>query len=169
VGILLSQPAQARPIEVDTGRWRLELQGVDVVHSSKTDREDDYFVSGSIEYEMETSLPHLNFGVRAYPLFAYQAKDDIFGVAAGITFRYYQHADTRDGFYAEAGSGPIWLSHHLEGNSTRVNFLNELGVGYKFSHAPWSLSLKYQHISNAGTGSDNAGVNGISLGVAYTF
>jgi hypothetical protein len=165
-----SAPAEARPIEIDEGRWRLELQGAAAVHSSKTDREGDYYVTGSAEYEMPTRLDGLNFGLRMYPLFAYRAEeDDIYGVAAGITFRFYQNADTRDGLYAEAGTGPVWLSHHLEGNSTRVNFLNELGVGYKFPDNPWSVSLKYQHISNASTGNDNAGVNAFSLGVGYTF
>lgn len=162
------ETASANPLEVGEGRWRIELQCVDVIPSSGSD--GNYYATGSIEYEMPTRLDHLNFGIRAYPLFTYRADvDDIYGVAAGITFRSYQHTESRDGFYLEAGSGPIWLSRELEGNSSRVNFLSELGAGYKFRDNPWSLSLKYQHISNAGLGDENAGVNAVSFGVGYTF
>ena len=62
--------AFARPIDFDAGHWRLELQGAGAVHSSKTDREGDYFVSGSVEYESPW-LQHVAFGIRAYPLFIY--------------------------------------------------------------------------------------------------
>jgi hypothetical protein len=167
VALFVCDTAQARPIEVDAGHWRLELQGVDVIDPSGSD--GDFYVSGSVEYEMPTALDHLNFGLRAYPLFVYGGDDNTYAVAAGFTLRCYQHAVTRDGFYAEIGSGPIWLSRELEGNSSRVNFLSELGLGYKFPDKPWSLSLKYQHISNAGLSDNNKGVNAISFGVGYTF
>lgn len=162
--------AQARPIEVEDGWWRLEIQGVAVIHSKKTDREGDFYGSGYVEYEMPTAAERLTFGLRAYPLFVYEAEQDtIFGVAGGFSLRLYQNAENKDGFYAEAGSNVLWHSHHFTENSTRINFLSELGLGYKFPDNPWNISLKYQHISNASTGNDNAGVNGFSLGVGYRF
>lgn len=170
VGLLSGLPAQGRPIEVEEGWWRLELQGVGVIHSKKTDREGDAFVTGNVEYEMPTALDHLTVGVRAYPLFVYKAEDDmIYGVAAGLTLRLYVDAEAREGMYAEAGVSVLWHSRHFSENSSRVNFLDELGVGYKFRESPWNVSVKYQHISNAGLGSENAGVNSFSLGVGYRF
>lgn len=164
------RPAQARPIEVDEGMWRLELQGAAALHSKKTDREGDSFLTGSVEYEMPTAIPRLTVGLRGYPLFVYRDEDHtILGAAAGFTLRLYQHPDTKDGLYAEAGSALLWHSRHFDGNSTRVNFLSELGFGYKFPDNPWNISLKYQHISNASTGNDNAGVNAVSLGFGYRF
>ena len=162
------RPAEAKLLDLPEGRFRLEIQAADVVHSKKEERGDDYFFSGSVEYEMPKGS-RFTLGIRAYPLWYYSEPHPIYGVAAGVVFRWYQHKDTYDGFYAEAGVAPLWHSHHFAGNSTRVNFLDELGVGYKFAESPWSVSLKYQHLSNAGLGSDNAGVNAISLGVGYTF
>jgi hypothetical protein len=166
--IFLPGRADARDLDLPEGRWRIELQGVDVIHSKKEERDDDFFFTGNVEYEMPVRI-HLTIGVRAYPLFYYSEPHPIYGVGAGLVLRLYQHGETYDGLYAEAGSAPIWHSHHFPGNSTRINFLNELGLGYKFRNKPWSISLKYQHISNASTGNDNAGVNGVSLGIGYTF
>ncbi len=163
---IVSGSAAARPLDIEQGRWRIELQGADVLHSKKTDREGDYFVSGSVEYEIPVRI-HLTLSVRAYPLFIYPEPEPIYGVAAGIAFRWYPREDHK-GFYAEAGVAPLWTSRYFNENSSRINFLDELGVGYRFEK-DWHLSVKYQHISNAGLGSDNAGVNAISLGIGYTF
>ena len=164
----LALPAFGQGFSPPDGRWRIELQGADVFHSDKADREGNYFVTGSAEYEMPIRM-HLTLGLRAYPLFYYREPESVFGVAGGIDFRWYPTSESQDGFYAEAGTALLWQSRNFPGNSLRVNFLNELGIGYAFPDTPWSVSLKYQHISNAGLGSHNSGVNGLSMGVGYRF
>lgn len=166
--VVLQPQATARPIDFDAGHWRLELQGAGAVHSSKTDREGDYYVTASVEYESPW-LRHVAFGIRAYPLFLYPEPQPIYGAALGLVFRFYRDPSMDKGWYAEAGVAPMWHSRYFSDNSSRLNFLDELGIGYKFPHNPWHISAKYQHISNASIGSENAGVNSFSLGFGYTF
>ncbi len=166
--VLLSGKAWARPIDFDAGHWRLELQGAGVLHSSKTDHAGDYFVSGSVEYESPWT-DHVAFGIRAYPLFLYPRPQPLYGAALGLVFRIYRNAAMDSGPYAEAGVSALWHSRDFSDNSSRLNFLNELGVGYKFEGKPWHIAVKYQHISNAGIAGKNAGVNAVSLGFGYSF
>jgi hypothetical protein len=49
-----------------------------------------------------------------------------------------------------------------------VNFLTEVGVGYEFDN-DWHVALKWRHMSNAGIASRNAGVNGLGIGIGFSF
>ena len=115
---------------------------------------------------------HFTFGLRGHPLFVYEPHrssfDTIYGVAAGVGARYYLREDTYNGWFADAGCSILWHSNYFHDNSSRVNFMPEAGVGYKFRN-DWHAALKFNHISNGGMASNNAGVNALGLGVGYTF
>lgn len=165
---MLSRGAWARPIDFDAGHWRLELQGAGALHSGKTDHEGDYFITGSVEYESPWT-DHVALGIRAYPLFVYPKPQPLYGVALGLVLRIYRNPEKDSGPYAEAGVAALWHSQYFSDNSSRLNFLDELGVGYKFEGRPWHIAVKYQHISNAGIARENAGVNAVSVGFGYSF
>ncbi len=153
------------------GRWRVEAQGFATLHSRKTDREGDKFAAVSAEYEMPLTS-HVAFGLRGYPLFVYEphrtSDDTIYGVAGGVTTRYYFKENTHKGWFAEGGGSLLWHSRHFRENGSRVNFMLEGGLGYQFER-DWHATFKFSHISNAGMHHDNAGVNALGFGVGYAF
>ena len=82
--------------------------------------------------------------------------------------RVYQHADVRNGLFAEAGVSVLWNRPKFEENGSDVNFLNEFGIGYQFK-SNWHVTAKFEHISNASTASHNAGTNAYGLAIGRTF
>jgi len=167
--------ARADNFHFEDARWRLEMQAGGGAYSGKVDRDDDYYFTGTIEYECP-AFERSSFGLRLYPLFVYHEEEDeegyahtIYGTAFGITHRIYQQAEDRSGFFAELGSSLLWHSRKFEGNSGRVNFLSEIGIGYKFPGSPWHGSLKWSHLSNGGTSRSNSGVNGVVFTIGYSF
>lgn len=157
--------------EFENGNWRLELSGDFGMARGRRDREGDRYGRLTLEYEMPW-FPRTTVGVKANPLFVYfqdKPADTIYGVSGGLSARVYQHRESLDGLFGEVGGSVLWHSRHFQGNSTRVNFLIEAGVGYKFRESPWHVSAHLSHISNAGTGGDNDGVNGIGLAIGFTF
>lgn len=170
-----SGPADAEGFHFEKAQWRLELQGVGGSYSGKVDRGGDYYFTGCLEYECP-AYQRSTFGLRLYPLLVYYENDNdrgeentLYGTAFGITHRIYQHAEDRNGFFLELGSSVLWHSREFEGNSARINFLSEVGVGYRILESPWHGALKWAHISNGGTTRSNSAVNGIVFSVGCSF
>lgn len=160
--------------DFEEGRWRVEVSDTAGIHTGKTDREGDWLLTGSLEYEWPV-MAHGSLGLRIYPLFYLSEDEDdgdsdsIWGGGGGPVLRLYHHEDTQTGFYLEAGASLIWMSDHIEKNSSRVNFLTGIGLGYQFGESGWHAIAKWEHISNAGTGDRNTGYNGLGVGVGYRF
>ncbi len=167
----LPTSARAGEIKFKEGRWRLEGQAMSSLYSRKTLREGDHFNTFSIEYEMP-AWKRMTLGLRAYPAFYYMphksSDKEVFGAAFGVTSRCYQNAEELNGWFGEIGGSLLWHSNHFSENGSKVNFYLEAGAGYQFEN-DWHVALKYGHISNASTNSDNAGINALGLAVGYTF
>jgi lipid A 3-O-deacylase PagL len=165
--LLTMTPADAGWLKYEEGRWRVETSGA----VGFSDADDDFYSSVAVEYEMPTAW-RASLGLRVYPMFLYsqdEPSDTIYGAMVGVRSRFYHHQETQDGMFLEFGPTVLFTTDKLEGNSSSVNFLSELGVGYKFRTNPWHVGVKVQHISNAGLGSDNSNHNGVALAVGYTF
>lgn len=154
--------------------WRVEFTGVGGVYSGETERDGDFYFTGSIEYGWPI-FSRAVLGLKAYPLFLYREKEDavgesewIYGFGAGVSARIYAKRDTRTGLYGEVSVTPVWHTDYFEGNGSRVNFLSEFAIGYDFEN-DWHVALKWEHLSNARLSGDNAGVNGVGLAVGYRF
>lgn len=167
--------AQALDVDFDQGRWKLELSGFGGVYSGKVDRDDDAYLSGTIDYEVP-AFDRMSLSLRLRPLFVYFQDEDerdnsdtIWGAGVSLAARIYQDQSTMTGWFGEVGAGLVWHSGYFEGNSSRVNFIPEAAVGYQFRESPWSLALRVQHLSNGGMGNDNAGVNSVGLAVGFRF
>ena len=168
-------PADAEAFHFEEARWRLELQGVGGSYSGKVDRDGDYYSTSCVEYECP-AFQRSTFGLRLYPLLVYHEDEGehgegntIYGTAFGITHRIYQQVENREGLFLELGSSVLWHSREFEGNSARLNFLSEVGIGYRIPESPWHGALKWSHISNAGMSRSNAAVNGIVFSIGYSF
>lgn len=167
--MLLPAPWAAADVKFDEGRWRLELSGGTGIHSGSTDRQGNILVTGSAEYEFPATA-HTTLGLRLLPLFVYDQDDyeTAVGGGFGLSGRLYQHAEEYRGWFGELEVSALGHDGKLRGNSASLNFLTGVGVGYKFkSH--WHATLRYEHISNAGLGENNAGANSIGLAFGYTF
>ncbi len=80
----------------------------------------------------------------------------------------FQYAVER-GLYLDGGIGLHWLSDTkispLLELSTRFQFGDHLGIGWRFKRYDWSIRL--QHLSNAGIENPNPGVNFLQLRLRY--
>lgn len=154
-----------------TGLWRLELSGGPGMPVGNRDRDDDYLVKGTVEYEIPKT-PHLSLGLRLLPFFVYdQNQDDedtVYGAGAGVGGRMYSVASEYRGLFAELNAHVIGHENRFAGNSSNLNFLTGIGVGYKCTQG-WHTVLKWEHISNANLSEHNSGVDVVTLGVGYTF
>ncbi|MCP4639757.1 MAG: acyloxyacyl hydrolase [bacterium] len=156
---------------IDEGWWQTELTDVFGNYQKKIDRDGDYYVTGKFEYEWPNH-DRITTGIRVYPLFIYHQSDPsetIAGAGFGIANRIYLKPGAYDGWYGEIAANPIFHYPKIEGTSTSFNFLIEAGIGYRFPDKNWNIALKWHHISNAGFGSRNKGVNGAGLSVGYRF
>jgi lipid A 3-O-deacylase len=80
----------------------------------------------------------------------------------GLTpvFRLQRH--TLSGLFVEAAVGIHLLSRTSLGDkrfSTRFQFGDHLGFGYRFGGGAWELGYRLQHLSNAGIKRPNDGIN----------
>lgn len=159
--------AQAGGVRFSEGHWRQELTLSNGFHAGKRNRESDRFASLAFEYEAPfRKRATLDF--RIYPGLAYfeSGESTLYAGGFGIGVRLYQKKELK-GWYGEIMGSVLLMSGKLRGNGSSVNLFNEAGLGYQFDR--WHVSLKVQHISNAGISRDNDGVNAVGLGFGYNF
>ncbi|HDP34595.1 MAG TPA: acyloxyacyl hydrolase [Candidatus Hydrogenedentes bacterium] len=167
--------ASALPVAAEVqwhdGRWQLELSGSAGIHSGSSDRSGDYMLKGLVEYEVPFA-PRWTLGLRALPVFVYEqddrGEDTVWGGGAGLGLRVYSAKEEYRGWFAELGAHALGHKHRFADNNSNLNFLTSAGIGYKCK-AGWHSAVRWEHISNAGIGSDNSGVNVITLGIGYAF
>lgn len=151
------------------GELRLEGSAMRLFNTDSKKLGDAYY-SGVLEYEFGV-LPALKLGLRVQPLFLYPTKDDkwpMYGCGVGLAGRLYTHPADYKGLFVEASVSPLWHSDTFVHSSSRLDFLSEAGIGYKFD-CNLHLTLKVEHISNGGLYDKSAGVNGVGLGLGFSF
>ena len=170
VASIIALPAAADVAWRD-GKWRVELAGGTGIHSGGSDRSGDYMLRATVEYEIPATS-RCTLGLRLLPLFVYEQderdEDMVWGAGVGLGARIYTVADEYRGFFAEVGAHALGHKHRIADNSSSINFLTGVGVGYKCK-AGWHTVARWEHISNANLGRNNAGANLVSLGVGFTF
>lgn len=168
IGMLcLSNNAHAEFFKWDEGMWRVELAVSGGIHSGTKSRSGDVLYTSFIEYEVPV-LPRATLGLRLLPMFIYDSPTNVWGGGVGLSARFYEHKDIYEGLYVETWGHAIYHEHRISGNSSNFNFLIGAGLGYQFPNN-WHAIIRYDHISNAGIGNRNAGVNAIGLGIGYRF
>ena len=84
-------------------------------------------------------------------------------------FRY--QANSKQGWYAEAGVGLNLLSKRYDNDDDRLSTHFQFGdhIGAGFVAGKWDLGFKLQHFSNGGYKKPNSGVNFVVLKAARSF
>lgn len=187
IAVVFSSHAAAE-LQFDEGHWRLELSAGLGIHSGSQDRTGDVLVTGTVEYEFPATQ-RTTLGLRLLPLLVYVQDDSnrrdwldweewdeprigdgdtVFGAGAGLSYRIYTQKQTYRGLFFEVSGVALGHVNKINGNDSNFNFLTGGGVGYKFKN-DFHTILKYEHISSAGIGSPNRGVNTVGLGFGYSF
>lgn len=162
--------ANAELLHRDQARWRLELAGWNGISLGTADRDDEQGLSFAVEREVPLSK-RWTASLKVHPLWVYDessADTTVYGAAAGVHFRTYFKKNVLRGAYLEGGASILLQSDKFSGNSTQWNFMTEAGLGYQFKKGV-SISAKYRHISNAGLGDENRGVDTLGIAVGYAF
>ncbi|MBI4706593.1 MAG: acyloxyacyl hydrolase [Candidatus Omnitrophica bacterium] len=76
--------------------------------------------------------------------------------------------------YVKAGVGMLYMTLHTREQSTQFNFQEQGGVGFHYffrKNLAFTLEGRFRHLSNAGIGSRNHGINTIHAlaGLTYQF
>ncbi len=152
-------------------KWRLELTGGGGLPSGseRSNRGGDALFSAGLDYEIPI-MGHGALGLRLLPAFVYAQHhgETVWGGGAGIAPRLYWVKDEQRGLFIEGEVVALGHANRFRTDSSNVDFISGGGIGYQCK-AKWHTILKFEHISNAGLGKHNAGVNTLALGVGYSF
>ena len=107
------------------------------------------------------------YAVDAVPvLLAFQPANTTYGVGfdpLGLKWNFQRHG--RLSPYLELTGGALFTNHDLPTGTNTVNFMDQAALGMHILGAQKnvSLELRYMHISNAGLGNLNPGINTVQV------
>lgn len=115
------------------------------------------------------------YAVDAVPVFMiFQPANTAYGVGfdpLGLKWNFERHG--RLSPYLELCGGTVFTNHNIPTGTNNVNFMDQaaLGVHILGANHNVSLELRYMHISNAGLGNLNPGINTVQvrLGIGKFF
>jgi hypothetical protein len=115
------------------------------------------------------------YAVDAVPVFlAFQPSNTAYGAGfdpLGLKWNFQRHG--RLSPYLELTGGVLFTNHNVPEYTNTVNFMDQAALGTHILGAKYNVSieLRYMHISNAGLGNLNPGVNTVQvrLGVGRFF
>lgn len=111
------------------------------------------------------------YAVDVVPLFVVvQRKQDAYGFGLNPFALKWNFTKPRKVVpYFELGGGTLFTNVNTPPGTSRVNFTTSgaLGVHFLRSKYDWSAELRFMHISNAGLGDLNPGINTLQLRVGF--
>ena len=133
--------------------------------------------SAGLRYGWILTGPHLpsvlrgrfEYAIDATPLFlVFQRANTAYGVGfspLGLKWNFERHG--RLSPYLELNGGVLFTSHNVPTGTNNVNFTPAAALGTHIlgEKYNWSLELRYLHISNAGLGRLNPGLNTVEVRV----
>lgn len=180
------------------GRWRLQLSAQTGVASGGTDRGGDVLGLSTVEYEFPvTGHIAVGLKIHPFFAYAQDDDgfddlfdggfvgrvkeldfddwnddrddgDTVFGAGFGLGTRIYQVREEQRGLFLDLGVSALFHDGEFNGNSSNINFMSGLGVGYQFKFG-LSAQVHFDHISNAGLGDENSGTNVLGVGLGFRF
>ncbi|HKR82855.1 MAG TPA: acyloxyacyl hydrolase [Terriglobales bacterium] len=139
----------------DTGLWNAGLRYGWVLTGSH----GPGFVKGKFEYAVDAVPVYLIF----------QPSSSVYGVGLNplnLKWNFRQHGNVSP--YLELSGGTLFTTDKVPARTSAVNFTSGAALGTHFlGRNAWALEARYMHISNAGLGDLNPGINlfEIRLGV----
>ncbi len=139
--------------------------------------------NAGLRYGWILTGPHLpgflrgrfEYAVDAVPIFLiFQPANTAYGVGfdpLGLKWNFERHG--RLSPYLELTGGTVFTDHNVPTNTNAVNFMDQAAFGVHILGAKGnvSLELRYMHVSNAGLGNLNPGINTVQvrLGIGKFF
>lgn len=178
------------------GKWRLEISahsGLDI----GADRSGDVLLLSTVEYEIPLS-GHVALGLKLHPLFTYEQDeldidhflgggvrsalrdlefdfdapdrggDSVWGGGIGLGVRIYQVKTERRGLFLDLGVSALAHTGELNKDDSNLDFKSGVGLGYQFAFG-LNTQVRFDHLSNASLGNENAGSNMVGLGLGFRF
>jgi hypothetical protein len=152
-------------------------------HSVPGGTQDTGAFNAGLRYGWILTGPHLpgflrgrfEYAVDAVPIFfVFQPANTAYGAGfdpLGLKWNFERHG--RVSPYLELTGGVLFTDHSIPTGTNPVNFMDQAGLGTHILGRKynWSLELRYMHISNAGLGNLNPGINTVQvrLGVGRFF
>lgn len=111
------------------------------------------------------------YAVDVVPLFVVvQRKSDAYGIGLNpFALKWNFTKPRRVVPYFEIGGGTLFTNVNTPPGTSRVNFTTSGALGLHFlrSKYNWSAELRFMHISNAGLGDLNPGINTLQLRIGF--
>lgn len=134
-------------------------------------------LNAGLRYGWIITGPHLpgflrgrfEYAVDAVPVFfIFQPANTAYGVGfdpLGLKWNFERRG--RLSPYLELTGGAVFTNHDIPTGTNAVNFMDQAALGTHVlgEKYNWSLELRYMHISNAGLGSLNPGINTVQVRV----
>jgi hypothetical protein len=152
-------------------------------HSVAGGRSNTGAFNAGLRYGWVLTGPHLpgflrgrfEYAVDAVPVFLiFQPANTAYGVGfdpLGLKWNFERHG--RLSPYLELTGGVVRTNQNVPTGTNTVNFMDQAALGTHIlgERYNWSLELRYMHISNAGLGNLNPGVNTVQvrLGIGKFF
>jgi len=136
--------------------------GVGVAHEIGHSVVPAHFFAATLGYERYLS-DRFALGVEGVPLFALTQDGTAYGMGLTVT-GHHLLARRKQSFtpFAEWGAGFLHFNREEPLNTVRFDFTLRLGVGGEWSLGPGrtvTAGYRFHHISNAGRGETNPGIN----------
>jgi len=122
------------------------------------------FVKGNLEWALDIN-----------PVNVYVTDPNtIYGASiAPLNLKWNFTSGSRIAPYLQLSEGVLFTSTYLPAPGTsKVNFQSGLGLGFHFftrEKRAWTAEVKYQHISSAGIGDLNPGINTVQFTLGYNW
>jgi hypothetical protein len=115
---------------------------------------------------------HPGLGVEFQPLLSFDQEPDAYGVGANVQYEYHYAPRGRLLPIVRLGVGGIYTDEEVPPGETEFNFTAFAAFALDIAVSRrGALGFEYRlhHISNAGTGEENPGINAHTLLVGFTF
>jgi hypothetical protein len=109
------------------------------------------------------------YAVDIVPMFlVFQPTNTAYGVGFdpfALKWNFERRAGHRLSPYLELTGGCLFTNHNVPAYTNTVNFMDQAALGTRIGSAKynWSVELRYMHISNAGLGNLNPGINTLQV------
>lgn len=144
-------------------------------HSVPGGTKDTGAFNAGLRYGWILTGPHLpgflrgrfEYAVDAVPVFfIFQPANTAYGAGFdAFALKWNFERRGRLSPYLELTGGTVFTNHNIPANTNTVNFMDQAALGTHILSEKynWSLELRYMHISNAGLGNLNPGINTVQV------
>jgi len=178
IAMQTAQPIELQSTEMDPlpttwgkeGTWRWGFSGgfaEDIKDSNNTLKilgvEYEYFVDDNLSLDLGLFIMDVD-----------QVNENAKGLNFTLQLRWHFIAKESWSMFLEGGAGLLRTSENVPSDGSRFNFTPQAGVGFSFdigNNNRWLIGVKWHHISNANTYSNNPGRDSIMIwtGISFPF